>query len=313
MMTPVPVKNIQAFQDEGYQRDLLFLMFLGSVQLSVDLIDPMDAAVVERCNQIRSGTNGGVSFARQLCNYMAGMPYQALFDREKTHSNWDYSFSLRNCVKNGGAVADPDPGPGMVHFNNDPARESRGDAPGGPHPEVCFQILLSDLLVLGLGVGSPTDVPAELVDVVPNGAALDPQFRGQMIQQNYFLRQADTGVAVCRKKQQDSGFTLAFGDPTQQGKDALAGLMTALGPKKPPGAAAAAAALPDPTTACQQPVAGAQKSDAQKNGAPEIATDSDVASANSAVKPVKLTSDRIAFSARSFEGMIYYLGEAARY
>ena len=34
MMTPVPVKNIQAFQDEGYQRDLLFLMFLANVQVA---------------------------------------------------------------------------------------------------------------------------------------------------------------------------------------------------------------------------------------------------------------------------------------
>ena len=55
MMTPVPLKNIQAFQDEGYQRDLLFMMFLSSVQVSNELIDTIDAASVARCGQALAG------------------------------------------------------------------------------------------------------------------------------------------------------------------------------------------------------------------------------------------------------------------
>ena len=49
---------------------------------------------------------------------------------------------------------------------------------------------------------------------VPDAVAQDPQFRAQMIQQNFFLRETSTGVtAICKKKQQDNGFTLAFADP----------------------------------------------------------------------------------------------------
>jgi len=312
MMTPVPVKNIQAFQDEGYQRDLLFMMFLGSVQVSSDLIDPMDAATVERCRQINAvGGLNGASFNRQLCAYIASGPYQTLFDPGRAHS-WDYSFSLRSCVNNGGAVADPAPG-AMVHFNNDPAREGRKGDPGDPHPEVCFQILLSDLLVLGLEVGSPVDIPAELVDAVPDAVAQNPQFRGQMIQQNYFLRETSDGVTtICRKKQQDNGFTLAFGDPTGRAvaPAPLATLMNRLGGSARPERAVASGSYPaDPLSACQQKNPGMPESGAEAL----LATDTEAGAEDSAIKPIKLTSDKIAFSARSFEGMIYYLGEAVRY
>src|SRR5580698_9942924 len=83
MMTPVPLKNIQAFQDEGYQRDLLFMMFLANIQISTSLIDTIDAAAIARCDQARGtaeDSGGDVSFEKQLCNYIAGAPYQSLFD-----------------------------------------------------------------------------------------------------------------------------------------------------------------------------------------------------------------------------------------
>ena len=94
------MKNIEAFQDEGYQRDLLFLMFLGSIQISDDLIDPMDAAVVERCGEVTpDGGSRADSFIRQLCAYIASGPYQTLFDPAHGHS-WDLfllAAQLREC------------------------------------------------------------------------------------------------------------------------------------------------------------------------------------------------------------------------
>ena len=116
-----------------------------------------------------------------------------------------------------------------------PPREGRGQFPDDPHPEVCFQILLGDLLVLGLGVGSATDMPAELVDAVPDAMAQEPQFRSQMIQQSLFLRETSSGLtAICRRKTQDNGFTLAFADPAQAAAQGvspppLADLMNRLG------------------------------------------------------------------------------------
>jgi len=203
----------------------------------------------------------------------------------------------------------------MVHFNNDPAREGRKGNPGDSHPEVCFQILLGDLLVLGLEVGSPVDIPAELVDAVPDAVAQNPQFRGQMIQQSYFLRETSNGVtAICRKKQQDNGFTLAFGDPTRRASAPvpLATLMNRLSGNARTERPVPSGSYPaDPLSACQQKNPGMPESGSETLLA--TPTDTEAGTEDSAIRPIKLTSDKIAFSARSFEGMIYYLGEAVRY
>ena len=100
MMTPVPVKNIQAFQDEGYQRDLLFMMFLASVQVSErpDRSDRRGGGGALRPGRAGRQPDGGVSFDQQLCAYIASGPYQTLFDPGRTHPA-DYSFSLRTCQK----------------------------------------------------------------------------------------------------------------------------------------------------------------------------------------------------------------------
>ena len=345
MMTPVPLKNIQAFQDEGYQRDLLFMMFLSSVQVSNELVETLDAATEARCGQMLAATSGpgAVSFDRQLCAYMNSGPYQELFDPGKAHPA-SYSFSLRTCLANGGAIAGT-AGNDMVRFNNDPAREGRRQSASDPHPEVCFQILLSDLLVLGLAVGSPEDVPASLVDVVPDAIAQNAKFRSEMIQQGFFFRETSTGVsAICKKKNADNGFTLAFteanaGNAAPSALSTLFAQLSAVPPKpvsearpvvspaasdvrpaaaKPGRISAVPAAAPVNSAYPADPVAACQ----QKNpGIPETAqeqliaspADADAATRSKGFKPLKLTSNKFAFSTRSFEGMIYYLGEAVRY
>jgi hypothetical protein len=334
MMTPIPLKDIQAFQDTGLQRDLLFLMFLNSIQVSKTLIDPIDKAVAARCTDVvnsGSQTGGAISSVQQICRYIGRNPYGPLF---KNAAN---AFSLATCRDAGGATPDPAPGT-MVRFDNDPAREGR---PSDPHPEVCFQILLQDLLVLGLSVGSAQDIPAELVDTVPYAVAQDPSFRAQMFQQNFFLRDTSTNfTAVCKKKSQDVGLTLLFADSEKTQADLAAqanpatkasvklteqeNLMKALGvtgkAKTDPNdkkAADKSAPVPppsDPTAACQQKKPGSPESTDDGLGAP-TSDDADSGSLDKSNlnKPVKLTSDKMAFTTRSFEGMVYYLGEVARY
>jgi hypothetical protein len=344
MMTPVSLKNIQAFQDEGYQRDLLFMMFFSSIGISNGLMSSIDDAVDARCGEIeRSAVPGAsMSFARQACSYAASGPYQSLFDPAKSHPA-NYSFSLKTCRDTGGAIADDAP-KDMVHFVNAPARESRAGS-SDPHPVVCFQILLNDLLILGLEVGAPQNAPAELVDTVPDTVAKDPQFRSQMIQQNLIVRETSAGVAaICRKKSESTGYTLNFTNPSPQeagGKPAaLNTLMTQLGvsgrneppaPPPPPkakpapaksrAAAAAPAAVPalpnpyaaypdDPRKACQQadPLAPAASDTVL-----ETAADTEGNPQSKLPKVIKLTTDKVMFSTRSFQGMIYYLGETLRY
>ena len=320
MMTPVPLKNIQAFQDTGLQRDLLFLMFMNNIQVSKTLIGPMDAAVAARCSQVKSEPQAreAITFVQQICIYIDSGPYRSLFP------NAANSFSLQTCTQTGGASTDPSPGQ-MVHFDNDPAREGRKGDTNDPHPEVCFQILLDDLLVLGLEVGSTQDIPADLVDTVPDAVAQDAKFRAQMFQQNFFVRETSTGItAICKKKSQDVGLTLLFADPKNLNESASAPpldiLMKDLGvtsPKTTTGSGAASApkeaAPADPATACQQKSGGVPEQ-VSALGTPDNAdTDSAPAAQKGAIRPVKLTSDKISFTTRSFEGMVYYLGEVVRY
>ena len=67
----------------------------------------------------------------------------------------------------------------------------------------------------------------------------------------------------------------------------------------------------DPIAACQQKNPGiAETAQEELLGSP---ADADATPRSQTVKPLKLTSNKFTFSTRSFEGMIYYLGEAVRY
>ena len=198
--------------------------------------------------------------------------------------------------------------------------------------------MLDDLLILGLEVGSPSDIPASVVDVVPDALAQDAKFRSQMIQQNFFFRETSAGVsAICKKKVADNGFTLAFTSPGARAAApaALSTLLEQLTPpnqaapeppsppvpaprptgKKnapapaPPAANPNAAYPADPVAACQLKNPGVPETPQEA----ALASPDDQAPKNDALKPLKLTSNKIAFSTRSFEGMIYYLGETVRY
>jgi hypothetical protein len=312
MMTPVSLRHIQSFQDEGYQRDMLFLMFLSAIRVSSQLIDPIDRAVGARCADLGAGAPagpGGVSLARQICLYAASNPYKELMP------DLAGPLTLRSCVTSGSAVPDDPPGR-MVSFANDPAREARMGA-AGPHPAVCFQVLLNDLLVLGLRVGSAADAPAELVDVVPEPVADNPAFRSQMIQQKLTLRETGDGLwAVCRKRDEANGFTLTFANPEEsaaRAAPAAAPLYALMGQlRRPP-----QRAPKGPEADCQRRIPAAKTENtvnAEGLATPDegLATPDEGVAAG-ATRPVILTSDKIAFSTRSFEGMIYYLGEATRY
>jgi len=287
-----------------------------------------------------------MSFEQQLCAYRGGGPYQAVFDPQRAHP-LDYSFSLRTCQETGGAVSG-DAFNQMVRFNNDPAREGRGQSASEAHPEICFQIMLDDLLILGLEVGSPNDVPASLVDVVPDAVANDPKFRSDIIQQNFFFRETSSGVtAICKKKAADNGFTLAFTNPAARtptpapltnllqqltpppdktAADKQAAADTAPPPPVPATRKKAATPAAAPATAAPavnpyaaypaEPLAACQL---KNPGTPETPQQAVLASADEqpqatqGLKPLKLNADKISFSTRSFEGMIYYLGETVRY
>jgi hypothetical protein len=132
------------------------------------------------------------------------------------------------------------------------------------------------------------------------------------------MRETSTGVtAICKKKAQDNGFTLAFAGLNRNA--AATPLSTLMGklaqveqaPARDAAALTGAGYPPDPLSACQLKNPGMPESPAETLLA--TPTDAEPGAQANAFRPVKLTSDKIAFTARSFEGMIYYLGEAVRY
>jgi len=65
----------------------------------------------------------------------------------------------------------------------------------------------------------------------------------------------------------------------------------------------------EPLAACQLKNPGTPETAQQA----VLASSDDQVPATQGFKPLKLNADKISFSTRSFEGMIYYLGEAVRY
>ncbi len=310
MMTPVVLSNLQLFQDEGFQRDFLFLMFISNIRVSNDLLDKIDDAVGAQCTEILASdaTSREVSLARQICINMKNRASHGILHYASIN---DGTTTLRACRDTGGAVAD-DSSTNMVVFINDLAREPIGQDAPGPHPEVCFQALLDDLLVLGLGIGSEKDIPSEVVDVIPNAVAHNPQFRSQMIQLKLDVKpSAKSGLSVvCQKKNEDVGFTLNFtnalstvrtrtSETSDSRRDPRSLLVQGLAPTKK-----TAPTIDD--NDCQHGASGKKGVDAEA-----ILTSGE--GGNTSQRAIKLVSDRIEFTTRSFEAVVYFLGEIVRY
>ena len=108
MMTPVPLKNIQAFQDEGYQRDLMYMMFLASIAVSSRMIDTIDAAATARCAQALPGgepTSGHVVRTAALRLSRPAAPIRPLFDPGESPSRGSIPSRCAPARTRGGAVS----------------------------------------------------------------------------------------------------------------------------------------------------------------------------------------------------------------
>ena len=277
MMRALNFTQLKGYFDEGYGRDLLMLMFIARVRVKDALLADLDAGVAEKC---------AAANPTYQCQYIKSDPYAANF----AGGDWRDHWSLENCARSGGAY--PDRTAQSVSFVNDPAQEilppgSNAARTSVPHPQMCFEILLQDLLALGLDITAGGASSSVAESDVPAAVADDPTFRLEMMKENVkIVKQEESGNAVlCKSKPESVAFTLQF--PRDSG--------TRLG--------ALGAALDSDANSARQ-------SSAKRNGASCDA--GETREQQSGDSAVRLASKDFEFTERSFESMIYYLGEIAR-
>lgn len=288
MMKPLTFEVMKTYFDEGYQRDMVMMLFVSRIAVQHRIAVLIDQAVHQKC---------ATDTENSICDYIRSDPYDGMFQT----NGWADDWSLSHCI---GADA---PDGAVENFSNDPARElpppgSTADVRTMDHPQICFEILLQDLLALDLAIVPGGNRSYELVEKdIPEDVADTAKFRSEMIAQKMRLFKDDDSDTydVCKLKTSGIRFVLAI-DKTQEQRaaaaDKLGDLIDAL---SPPGRA---------TKKKGKEVT--QK--AEDAGDDESRCGSIPVPQEDAKKGVVLHMNQVAFSIRSFEGMIYYLGEVTR-
>jgi hypothetical protein len=325
IMSPVPLKYFKIFVDDGYPPDLLAHLFVNRIRFQKSLLAKIDAAVRERCGQLTS-----VSPEVLVVHACA--------------SRYDLAAGLR--PPPGGQTASGD-GPSLVEcmpdgvkenatiaavdFMNDPAHII--DNPNAKEP-ACFETAVLDLLILGITVNSKPNDSYKFVDgPISQKLATDPHFRAQVIQQGYTVLPAvmsDDSLAkdqfvVCQKSDAGGDFVLTFPAPTASTtKPSL--------PRQRHNRRQPAGGIAPLASANVVSMAGHEEGPAQRaldadlrehtdSGAPIVKVnaverkcqpDTKAAGDGTPLSQFLLNPRKIEFTSRSFEAMVYYLGEVAR-
>jgi hypothetical protein len=175
---------------------------------------------------------------------------------------------------------------------------------------MCFEMLLQDLLALGLDI-APGGNSGQSSEVVESGisrkVADDGAFRSELVKENLrlvFPPKSDTGI-LCKSKPDAVSFTLAFDRNSDAQSHALA---VDLARKEPTPSTRIDPTLCEPTgVSADMP---APTKNARKHPAPSApATTTSEADANA---PLRLSYTDIGLTQRSFEAMVYFLGEIVR-
>lgn len=277
MMRALNFTQLKGYFDEGYNRDLLMLMFIARIKVKDALLADLDAAIAEKC---------GAADVSGQCAYIKNDPYAVNF----AGGNWMDHWSLENCARAGGAYSSP--GGQSMYFVNDPAQEilppgSNASRASVAHPQMCFEILLRDLLALGLDITSGGSSSAVAETDVPVKVADDPAFRIEMMKENIkVVTPAGSDMAVlCKSKPESVAFTLQFQRDAGTSRAALGDTL-------------------------DNDSNSARQSAEKENGG--SCDDGARHKAQPGRDTIRLTSKDFEFTERSFESMIYYLGEIVR-
>jgi hypothetical protein len=288
MMKALDLKTLKIFMDEGYQHDMLMLLTISSITVSPKMVRDIDAAVDAKCKTPVKLDDGiaypnELEFSNQTCAFIQSLPFSDYLGSDPTQN------TLASCIGAAGHAPYVNRlSNGSFLFANDPARELLpAGGKGNHHPEICFELLMQDLLALGIGITDGGKAFDAIDSTVPVGTAGDGTFRAETIKERVkFVSDAARPkfLIACESKDQDPAFQLSFGYKNAAGVPIpqLTKLADDLNPAPPKG------------------------DDALCNGTTDTNASEDL------TKTRALNPAQISFAVRSLEAIIYYLGETAR-
>jgi hypothetical protein len=313
-MEDIDAAAMEQFWSQGIQPDLLGLLFVSAIEMPASELPILHQAYTASCGPAGSGG--------KFCGSDASLA--------AAEGYGDGAGEIAKCwdPKLKGIPIDRRDGVDYAIYINDPAFENFDD---GSHPEFCFQVMLRALLALGL---HPNDIkPTKEVDAdTPKSVVFDARFRAEMIKLGYKVAHDDSDCpapsknppkhgknppkpAACEKKYSvtkeasDTVFTLApnavhdIRTAPQFRDDVLQCALYVSNHVKT-----------DDDNGCHEPAkpgetpAQTQERWKKVDAKYEKSATEDMVKA----KVVPLDDLKITLEGRSFESVIYYLGEIVR-
>jgi hypothetical protein len=281
-MQPIAASTLMSLWSQGIQSDMLGLIFLNSISLPKAALPILREVLHQYCGDMRH--------AQKYCG--SG---DSLVAAEGI-TNWQAD----DCLDVNKVPTDRRGGVDYAVYINDPAAEN---VTGSYHPELCFQVVLRDLLAIGL----------------------HPEKRTQTVDVDTTALAATLSAADYRAELLKEGLTVSKdGKVQKETTDIVLTLDTA--------AVAQYRVHPNFRSAVQRcdvyakrgvkpdalhcpPVRAAGESDTAYRGrlaAYNAAWESMIASDETTAKAIPLRDLKIGVDVRSFESVIYYLGEVVR-
>ena len=283
-MQPVAASTIRDLWAQGIQEDLLGLLFISSIGLPKAELPILRESVDRFCSDQRH--------YQKFCG--SG---DSLVAAEPLANGW----KAADCLDPDHVPTSRRGGVDYALFFNDPASE---DTTGSYHPELCFQIVLRDLLAIGLHLEkrkTTTDV-----DMHVSAATLDnATFRAELVKEGLTI----TPDGKVKKEGSEIVMTL---DPTATAFIRLHPnfraaveqclMFAARGVEAEQSAHCPPARLPKESETAWR----ARLAQADRDYETLVTTDETKA------RPISLSELKIAVDVRSFESVVYYLGEVVR-
>jgi hypothetical protein len=283
-MQPVAASTLRDLWSQGIQPDILGLLFFNTIALPKAELPILRETLAAFCADTRHyqtfcGTGDSLIASEPLAN----------------------SWKATACLDPSSVPTDRRGGVDYAVYFNDPAVE---DTAGSYHPELCFQIVLRDLLALGLHLEkrkTTTDIDTRVAPATLASAA----FRAEL------LKEGLTVTPDGKVKKEGSEIVMTL-DPSAT---AFIRLHKGFRAVVLQCSAFAARAVQPETSAHCPPARLAKESDASwraRVAATEQDYDKLVATDETKARPVSLGELKIAVDVRSFESVVYYLGEIVR-
>ncbi|MBL6936228.1 MAG: hypothetical protein ISS15_13765 [Alphaproteobacteria bacterium] len=282
-MQPIAISTIATLWSQGIQTDLLGMMFMNSISLPKAALPILREVLHRYCGDMRH--------AQKYCGSA-----DSLIAAEGV-AGW----RADDCLDPARVPTDRHGGVDYALFVNDPAAEN---VAGSYHPELCFQIVLRDLLAIGMHLEKRTT--KQDVDVTAPAATLAAaDFRAELLREGLTVSKE----GKVQKEVTDMVLTL---DPAATAQFRLHPIFRSAVLRCD--VFARRGVKPEEGLHCP-PTRAASEADAAwkaRLAAYDASWDAMIAEDETKARPVPLHDLKISVDVRSFETVIYYLGEVVR-